>query len=756
LSATVLPQGLWLRPGARVATPPGDPAARAVGAYFIDLVSRTDGPKLRLAGASRRGASVVFRRRRDASMAGPEAYRLDVGPAGAVITAKTTAGLFYGAVTLWQAMGAPGLDAPPRRGRAILVGGLRIVDAPRFPWRGLLLDSARHYQSPAFIARLIDQMALHKLDVLQWHVTDDQAWRLEIRAYPRLTRMSAQASPGIYTQAEVRRLVAYAALRHVTIVPEIEMPGHALAAVLAYPTLGLTGGVTAAARADWGVFPSIFNADDASFAALETILREVMAIFPSRFIHVGGDEAAIDTWKRSPDIQARMKALGIADEAALHAYFVRRLHAFLAAHGRRLIGWDEILQGGDPPADAAVTSWRSLYGAVAATGAGHDVVMATDPSLYLDHRQGAGAGEPPGRGRLITLEDVYDYDPADPPPPTAAAPSPRLRFTPEEFSHVLGLQAELWTEHVRTEARLEAMAFPRAAAVAEAGWTAAEKRSWPGFVARLPALFSLYRSLRLRADESAMAVDLSTPPQIVDDPHGERIRIALANQVGLGEIRFTTDGRTPSAASPLYEGPADLPAPSRLRAAAFSGADRISPVFARDLDDAGARRRTSQDLQLCTQKLALNLEARGAKRGDPPAILVDIFNPCWIYPAADLGGVARLEVGVAALPFNFQLGAARRLIVLHPPATAHGELVTRLDSCLGAVVATMPLPAPGPEGRSGPEGRIETLAAPLPPTAGRHDLCFQFTARQPDPLWALAWVQPVTGGAGAGPAASAR
>jgi hexosaminidase len=778
LSATALPRGLWLRPGAGVAAPRGDPAARAVAAYFIALVSRTGGPRLRLAeAASPRPPRVIFRRSHDPGLAWREAYSLDVGPQGAVITATHAAGLFYGAVTLWQAMGAP-----TRAGGAIRVGGLRLVDAPRFAWRGLLLDSARHYQSPAFIERLIDWMALHKLNVLQWHLTDDQAWRVQIRRYPRLTRRSGPGDGRFYTQGEIRQLVAYAARRQVTIVPEIEMPGHALSAILAYPRLGLTGGVTAAARGDWGVFPSIFSPDEATFAALRAILTEVMAMFPSRFIHVGGDESAVETWKASPDVQTRMKALGVADEAALHGYFIRRVGAFLAGHGRRLMGWDEILQGGALPPDAAVTSWRSLDGAVAAARSGHDVVMATDPYLYFDHRQGSGAGEPPGRGRLVTLRDVYDYDPGnppEPPPPVVIAPpavqagpggpaaptvvfqtpsppgqapaaAPRLSLTSEDLGHVLGLQAEMWTEHVRTEARLEAMAFPRAAAVAEAGWTAEQNRSWPGFVARLPALFSLYRRLGLQADQSALSVDLAAPPQVVESARGERIRVALANQTRSGEIRFTTDGQAPTPESSLYQGPIDLPAPSRLRAAAFEGGVRISPVFERNLDAAAARHRASQDLQLCTQKLPLNLEAPRTRPGDPPAILVDILNPCWVYPSAELTGVVRLDVGVAALPFNFQLGAARRAIVLRPPATANGELVVRLDGCQGTIVATLPLSASALDAREG------ALSAPLPATVGPHDLCFQFTARQPDPMWVVAWVQPVTGAPNAAQGAAMR
>jgi hexosaminidase len=343
-----------------------------------------------------------------------------------------------------------------------------------------MLDTARHYRSPAAIKRIIDGMASLKLNTLHWHLTDDQGWRLEIKKYPKLTEHGAWRQPagaagftasgeavrygGFYTQDQAREIVAYAAARNIVVVPEIEMPGHAQAAISSYPELG-TRPAAERVMADWGVYPDIFNVDDATFAFLDDVLDEVMAIFPSTYIHVGGDEALKAQWEASPAIQARMKALGLPDEHALQSYFIQRIEKHLNAKGRRLIGWDEILEGGLAP-NATVMSWRGLEGAVAAAKQGHDTVLAPGPVLYFDHRQSASPDEPPGRGKMSTLKTVYAFD---------AEPS---ELTPEQHKHVLGVQATLFSEHVRTDDRAVAMLFPRLAALAENAWTPRQNQSW--------------------------------------------------------------------------------------------------------------------------------------------------------------------------------------------------------------------------------------------------------------------------------------
>ena len=293
-----------------------------------------------------------------------------------------------------------------------------------------MLDSVRHFQSPQFVMRFIDWMALHKLNVLHWHLTDDQGWRLEIKKYPRLTQVGAWRVPagqaaaadidpatghprlygGFYTQDDVRRIVAHAANRNVTIVPEIDMPGHATAAIVAYPQLGVADHPPGAVPADWGLYPNLYNVDDSTFSFLDDVLDEVMALFPGEYVHIGGDEVVKDQWKASPRVQARMRELHVADEQALQSYFIQRIEKYVNARGRRIVGWDEILEGGIAQ-NATVMSWRGLDGAVTAVRAGHDAVLSPWPTLYFDNRQGTGSGEPPGRAKVISLHDVYDFDP---------------------------------------------------------------------------------------------------------------------------------------------------------------------------------------------------------------------------------------------------------------------------------------------------------------------------------------------------------
>ena len=426
----------------------------------------------------------------------PEGYSLVVDGNGVTITAGTDAGLFYGAVTLWQLF-----TAQPAFGLDIDLPAVHINDSPRFAWRGLLLDSARHYQSPEFIRKFIDWMALHKLNVLHWHLTDDQAWRIEIKKYPRLTSVGAWRVPagdaalkdiddktgkprlygGFYTQQQARDIVAYAAARHVTVMPEIEMPGHASAAVVAYPQLGVTENPPKAVPEQWGVFTTLFNADDATFGFLEDVLGEVMEVFPSEYIHVGGDEAVKDEWQASPKIQARMKELKIADEHALQGYFIQRIGKFITSKGRKFIGWDEILEDG-LPADAGVMSWRGLDGAVAAATAGHDTVLSTSPDLYFDHWQSNGDLSP-GRSNTLSLKSVYGFNPEP------------ASLTPELHKHILGLQANIWTEFMRSDVRVEYMAFPRTAALAEIAWSPAGKIDWANFQQRLTPQLGRYDTL---------------------------------------------------------------------------------------------------------------------------------------------------------------------------------------------------------------------------------------------------------------------
>jgi hexosaminidase len=484
---------------------PHDKAAIDAAARFAELVAQSGAVAVKTGKGDHAIRFVT-----DKKIKGAEAYRLTVTPTGILVSASHPAGLFYGAVTLWQL-----LTADPGNG-PVTLSARTIDDAPRFAWRGLLLDSARHFQSAGYIKRYIDWMAELKLNVLHWHLVDDQGWRIEIKHYPKLTQVGAYVMPagqaeaadidpatgkprltgGFYSQAEIKEIVAYAMARHVTILPEIEMPGHSTAAIAAYPQFGVAPEKVDGPSHDWGVLYNLYNVDDATFTFIETVLTEVMALFPSRYIHVGGDEAVKKQWHDSPAVQAKMKALGIKDEEAMQSWFIGRIEKFLESHGRHLIGWDEILQGGVTP-HATVMSWRGMQGALTAARAGHDTVLAPAPDLYLDNRQSGSPNEPPGRGTIITVQSIYNFQPAPP------------ELTPAERAHILGLQAALWTEHVRTEDFATRMTYPRAAALAEVGWSTAGSLNWDDFSSRLAVERVRYARVGLQDDQPAPKSDPS-------------------------------------------------------------------------------------------------------------------------------------------------------------------------------------------------------------------------------------------------------
>jgi hexosaminidase len=523
------PGAFVIRAGTHLSIP-RDPRAARVARYFADLLQKTRGIQLATdeSGAGHAAHSIVFRldarpaasaRASSSTGSNPEAYAVDISGDRIVLSASDPRGLLYAAVTLWQLC----TSGEAQGDSDVVLPSMRITDSPRFAWRGLMLDSARHYQSPEFILQLIDWMSLHKLNVLHWHLTDDQAWRLEIKRYPRLTsvgawRLPAGAGPaadidpatgrprlygGFYSQATVRRIVAHASERNVTIVPEIDMPGHATAAIVAYPRLASVVPAPAAVTSNWGVYSNLYNVDEGTFEFLQNVLAEVVKLFPGKYVHVGGDEALKDQWKASPHIQARMRELGVPNEEALQSYFVGRMSKFLSAHRRRLIGWDEILEGGITP-DATVMSWRGIDGALAAAAAGHDSVLSPAPTLYFDNRQSA-ADTQPGRASVITLEDVYKFNPM----PASLAVDQR--------HHILGVQANVWTEHIRTEQRVEYMTFPRAAAVAEVGWSAPERLDWNGFLARLPDQMNRYKMVGI--DAYAGQIAAASEPHLKRSSH---------------------------------------------------------------------------------------------------------------------------------------------------------------------------------------------------------------------------------------------
>ncbi|QDZ08760.1 family 20 glycosylhydrolase [Sphingomonas panacisoli] len=663
--------------------------------------------------------SGTIRFRRDPSIQGDEAYHLRVTSAGINISASTDIGLFYGATTLWQ------LIAGSTDGR---IGAVSIDDAPAFAWRGVMLDSARHFQPAAYIKQLIDRMAMDKLNVLHWHLTDDQAWRIPIDKYPRLISVGAWRQPagaagfdasgkpvrygGFYTKAEIRDIVAYAAARHITVVPEIEMPGHATAAIAAYPRLGSTATPPTTPTSSWGVMYNLYNTDDATFAFLADVLDEVLELFPSRYIHVGGDEAVKDQWIADPRAAARMKTLGITDYEQLQGWYIARIGDYLAKRGRKLVGWDEILDGKVPPS-ATVMSWRGIDGAIKAAKAGHDAILAPSPDFYIDHIQSESDDEPPGRGGVMDWKHIYTFDVA----PAA--------LTAMERKYLTGVQVNLWTEHVRTTAYADRMLWPRAAALAELGWTPTRRRDWSGFAARLPAEFARYRRLGFAYNMTPLE------PLASFDAEDGKLTVKLRQPAGVGMLRYTTDGTTPVATSPAYDGKLTLNEGTKLRVRAFAGAAALG--MGRDWTMATAliRTRRAGEMDLCTSAVSLRLEDDGATEGVRRVHWGDIFHPCWIWKQAKLDGIASLSAEVGQVPFNFSIGADLAKVVFDKPRTPGGELEVRLDSCTGPVVVSIPL------GAATRNSGVSTIAGALPQRTGRHDLCMTFTQSGPDPLWML-------------------
>lgn len=699
---------------ARATIAADDAGGTAAARRLAELVARTGGPKLVLA------KSGAIRFRRDPGIKGDEAYRLRVTPAGVTVSASTDTGLFYGATTLWQ------LIAASPNG---WIGTVSIDDAPAFTWRGVMLDSARHFQPPAYVKQLIDRMAMEKLNILQWHLTDDQGWRIQIDRYPRLTAIGAWRQPagaagfdaktgkpvrygGFYTKAEIREIVAYAEARHVTIVPEIDMPGHATAAIAAYPALGSTATPPKAPSPDWGVMYNLYNTDDATFTFLTNVLDEVLALFPSRYVHVGGDEAVKDQWKADPRMRARIKALGLKDEEQLQGWFMARIGGYLQQRGRRLVGWDEILEGKVPPS-ATVMSWHGVSGAITAAKAGHDTILSPSPDFYLDHIQSDSGDEPPGRGGVMDWKHIYTFDPL----PGA--------LSADERRHLLGVQVNLWTEHVRTTAYADRMLWPRAAALAELGWTLAAKRDWNGFAARLPAEFARYRRLGFGYNLTPLE------PLASFDGDGGKVTARLRQPAGVGMLRYTIDGSAPAAGSPVYGGALTLPEGTRLRARAFAGGEPLGIGRDWTLTTALLRTRTATDMELCTSAVSLRLEDDGATGGVRRVHWGDIFHPCWIWRRAPLDGIASLSAEVGQVPFNFSIGADLAKVAFDTPRTPSGELEVRLDDCDGPVVASIPL------GAAARNTGVSTINGSLPPQKGRHDLCMTFTQTAPDPLWML-------------------
>jgi hexosaminidase len=410
-----------------------------------------------------------------------EQYEIVVSDSKIIISAPTKHGLFYGIQTLLQMV-------PFEKKNEIVIPSMKISDAPKYAWRGMHLDVCRHYFPISFIKKYIDYLAHYKMNIFHWHLTEDQGWRIEIKKYPKLTEVGAWRNGsmigryddqkfdtikygGFYTQEEIKEVVAYASQRHITIVPEIEMPGHSLAALAAYPELSCTGGTFEVGK-KWGVFDDVYCPKEETFTFLENVLSEVMALFPSEYIHIGGDECPKTRWKSCAHCQKIIKEKGLKDENELQSYFIQRIEKFLNSKGRKIIGWDEILEGGLAP-NAAVMSWRGTEGGIAAAKQKHYVVMSPGSHCYFDHYQGKPENEPLAIGGFTSLEKVYNFN-----------PMPK-ELNLEEQKYILGAQANVWTEYILTPEQVEYMIMPRMSALAEVLWGTANPENFIDFKTRL-------------------------------------------------------------------------------------------------------------------------------------------------------------------------------------------------------------------------------------------------------------------------------
>ncbi len=463
-----LPGLFTLRCDTRILLGSGQDPFFPVGCYLSDLLGPPTGfpfPVLHAPASDKAENAVIFTSNHADPSLGREGYRLVITENQIRIVAGEPAGAFYAVQTLRQLLPTAIESRTKLPGGSWIVPCLEITDCPRFPWRGMLLDSARHFLTKDFVKRYIDLLAMHKMNILHWHLTDDQAWTVEIKQYPLLTEKGAFRSSGenrhggFYTQDDIREIVAYAKDRFVTIVPEIEMPGHAMAALACFPELSCTAGPFEVATRP-GIFEDVFCAgNDKVFEFLQNVLTEVFELFPSPYIHIGGDECPKVRWKACPKCQGRIQSEKLKNEEELQSWFIKRMETFIVSKNKKLIGWDEILEGGLAPS-ATVQSWRGLDGAVAAASQGHDVVCSPTSHCYIDYDY-----------ETTSLEKIYSFEPVPP------------SLTPEQAKHILGGECNMWTDRTPQE-QIDLFAFPRAAALAEVLWSPAALRNWENFQSR--------------------------------------------------------------------------------------------------------------------------------------------------------------------------------------------------------------------------------------------------------------------------------
>ncbi|MEC4004666.1 family 20 glycosylhydrolase [Flavobacterium sp. SUN052] len=498
-------------------------------------------------------------------------YQLNVSSNKVVIEAESNEGFFYGIQTLLQLI-------PTNAKTQTRIQCLKIDDKPKYSWRGMHLDCARHFFPKEFVKKYIDYLAMYKFNTIHWHLTDDQGWRIEIKKYPKLTQIGAWRNGsmvghyseqkydsirygGFYSQDDIKEVVAYATERHITVVPEIEMPGHAVAALAAYPEYSCTGGPFEVGK-QWGVLDDVFCPKEETFTFLEDILTEVMSLFPSQYIHVGGDECPKTRWKNCPHCQTLIKEKGLKDEHELQSYFVQQIEKFVNSKGRKIIGWDEILEGGLAP-NAAVMSWRGTEGGIAAAKQKHFVVMTPGGYCYFDHYQGDPKNEPLAIGGYTTVEKVYSFN-----------PTPK-ELSVDESKYILGAQANLWTEYIPDFKKVEYMIFPRIMALSEVLWGTSNSEKFKDFQSRMLQQFSVLDQKGIQYSKAIFEVTSKTIPKT----NSNDVLFSLKSATNSDGIRYTTDGSNPNFNSITYVSPIEITKSQTIKAAYFDKKDQKSALL---------------------------------------------------------------------------------------------------------------------------------------------------------------------------------
>lgn len=562
-----------LKPSVRIGYPEGNESMARNAAFLADYIRESTGFELQTgAGEAPAGINLQI----DHSLANPEGYRMKVGADGIQIAGASEAGVFYGIQTLRKAIPA---DA---KGMNVELPAVTINDYPRFSYRGMMLDVGRHFMPIDSVKTYIDILALHNLNRFHWHLSDDQGWRVEIKKYPKLTEIGSkrkqtvigrnsgeydgQEYGGFYTQDEIRDVIDYAAQRHITIIPEIDLPGHQQAALAAYPELGCTGGPYEVWQ-QWGISDDVICAgNEQAMQFLEDVLGEIIDLFPSEYIHVGGDECPKVRWEKCPKCQARIQAEGIkgdkkhSKEEYLQSYVISRMEKFVESKGRHIIGWDEILEGGLAP-NATVMSWRGMAGGEEAAKQHHNVIMAPNTYVYFDYYQSTDTQRDPlAIGGYIPLEKVYSFEPVP------------EGLSPEEQKYIIGAQANLWTEYIPSLSQAQYMILPRLDALAETQWTEPSKKDYRNFLPRVYRMTKLYDQLGYNYGKHIFDVNAT----LVPDTEKGTLTVNLT-KLGEGDIYYTTDGTEPTAASTKYEGPVEIKADADFKAVVIrpSGASRI-------------------------------------------------------------------------------------------------------------------------------------------------------------------------------------